>query len=162
MTDRDTLTAFLALSEDLTGFSTYGLRGTGLAETHLAHLAERLGPPVLAALLDAHAAARADAAGDDDALARALRHRILSDPRLGPPARSLLKLWYVGVWHALPPEWHAAHGGAVDDTDCVPIAAAYTEGLLWPAIGANPAGAKPHGYGIWARPPRIPNPLKKV
>lgn len=162
MTDRETLTAFLALSEDLTGFSAFRLRATGLADTHLAHLSERLGPGVLAALLEAHAAARAEAVGDDDALARALRHRVLSDPRLGPPARSLLKLWYVGVWHALPPEWHAAYGGAFDDADCVPRPAAYTEGLLWPAVGASPAGAKPHGYGIWAHPPRIPDPLAKV
>jgi hypothetical protein len=161
MTDRDTLTAFLALSEDLTGFSAHRLKGTGLAETHLAHAAQRLGAAALADLLAAHAAARAESA-DDAALARTLRHRILSDPRLGPPARSLLKLWYVGVWHALPPEWHAAHGGALDDTDCVPRPAAYTEGLLWPAVGANPAGAKPHGYGIWARPPRIPDPHQKA
>lgn len=161
MTDTDRLTAFLALSEDLTGHSAHRLRGTGLAEAHLAHLAQRLGVPVLAALLDAHAQARAEGT-DDAALARAIRHRILSDPRLGPPARSLLKLWFVGVWHALPPDWHAEHGGALDDTDCVPQPAAYTEGLLWPSIGANPAGAKPHGYGIWARPPRIPDPLQKA
>jgi hypothetical protein len=161
MTDRDTLAAFLALSEDLTGFGAQGLRGTGLAEAHLAHLAHRLGPAALAALLQAHAAARAQAA-DAAALDRAIRHRILSDPRLGPPARSLLKLWYVGVWHALPPNWHNQYGGALDDIDCVPQPAAYTEGLLWPSIGANPAGAKPHGYGIWARPPRIPDPMQKA
>ncbi|HYO83919.1 MAG TPA: hypothetical protein VES20_21125, partial [Bryobacteraceae bacterium] len=35
-------------------------------------------------------------------------------------------------------------------------AAAYTEGLLWPAIGANPPGAKGPGYGSWALPPRVP------
>jgi hypothetical protein len=33
---------------------------------------------------------------------------------------------------------------------------AYTEGLLWVAIGANPPGAKAPGYGSWARPPQIP------
>ncbi len=30
---------------------------------------------------------------------------------------------------------------------------AYTEGLLWPAIGAHPTGAKAPGYGSWANPP---------
>ena len=34
-------------------------------------------------------------------------------------------------------------------------AASYQEGLLWPAIGANPPGAKAPGYGSWAQPPRI-------
>jgi len=33
--------------------------------------------------------------------------------------------------------------------------AAYTEGLLWRAIGAHPAGAKAPGYGSWAQPPDI-------
>jgi hypothetical protein len=162
MTDRDSLTAFLALSEDLTGHSAHRLRGTGLAEAHLALLTQRAGGPVLDALLQAHATVRTEGGDDEAALARGLRHRILSDPRLGPPARGLLKLWYVGVWQALSPDWHIAHGGALDDTDTVPSPAAYTEGLLWPSIGANPAGAKPHGYGIWARPPRIPDPLHKA
>jgi hypothetical protein len=35
-------------------------------------------------------------------------------------------------------------------------AASYTEGLLWPTIGANPNGAKAPGYASWAQPPRIP------
>jgi hypothetical protein len=30
---------------------------------------------------------------------------------------------------------------------------AYTEGLLWRAIGAHPSGAKAPGYGSWAVPP---------
>ncbi|WP_411075768.1 hypothetical protein [Streptomyces sp. cmx-4-7] len=30
---------------------------------------------------------------------------------------------------------------------------AYTEGLLWRAIGAHPSGAKAPGYGSWASPP---------
>ncbi|MEU7525120.1 hypothetical protein AB0A74_05255 [Saccharothrix sp. NPDC042600] len=31
--------------------------------------------------------------------------------------------------------------------------AAYTEGLLWRAIGAHPSGAKAPGYGSWVNPP---------
>jgi len=31
--------------------------------------------------------------------------------------------------------------------------ASYTEGLLWPTIGANPPGAKAPGFGTWAYPP---------
>lgn len=33
--------------------------------------------------------------------------------------------------------------------------AAYTEGLVWRAIGAHPAGAKAPGYASWAQPPDI-------
>lgn len=154
-------TAFLNLCEDLTGFSPFQLLGTGLVDTYIAHLADRAGAAVLADLLASHAAARAAAKGDPAELHRQIRVGILSDTRLGPVARNLLKLWYVGVWHALPAEWHDAHGGAQDDTDCVPKAASYTEGLLWPAIGANPSGVKPRGYAMWARPPQIPSPQQK-
>ena len=158
----DDLAGFVALSADLTGHGGHRLRGTGLAPVYAALLAERSGAETAAALLAAHAAARTSASDSAAALERALRLTILSDPRLGPPARSLLKLWYVGVWQALPPGWHEAWGGAQDDADCVPRPSSYTEGLLWPTVGGNPAGAKPFGYGMWARPPRIPNPQEEV
>lgn len=153
--------AFLDLSQDLTGFSPFQLRGTGLVETYMGHLRDRAGEGVLADLLSRHADARAASGYDPTALNREIRVTILSDSRLGPVARNLLKLWYVGVWHALPAEWHDAHGGAADDVDCVPTPSAYTEGLLWPAIGANPSGVKPRGYAMWARPPQIPSPRQE-
>ncbi len=156
MPDTNDLARFVTLSADLTGFSEFEINGTGHAATYLDLVATRAGAEVCAALLDTHAALRQATGGKGEAFRSAMRHEILSDPRLGPPARSLLKLWYVGVWHGLPGDWHDAHGGAFDDHDCVPQPASYAEGLLWPAIGANPQGAKPFGYGMWARPPRIP------
>jgi hypothetical protein len=152
---------FVALSVDLTGHSANRLRGTGLVPVYAALLMERAGAETAAALLAAHATLQG-ASGDSAALERAIRLTILSDPRLGPPARSLLKLWYVGVWQALPLDWHATWGGAQDDADTVPQPTSYTEGLLWPTVGGNPAGAKPFGYGIWANPPIIPNPQEEV
>lgn len=38
---------------------------------------------------------------------------------------------------------------------------AYTEGLLWRAIGAHPSGAKAPGYGSWANPPTFENYQKE-
>ena len=126
---------FLSLSVDLTAFGETDLLGTGLAYEYLAKVRAACGDEVVIALLNAHRAARADAAGDNGShdrirLDRALRHRIFSDDRLGPVARNVIKLWYAGMWYGLPPE-------------------------LWRAIGANPPGAKPPGYGTWAEPPRI-------
>ncbi|MEI6098387.1 MAG: hypothetical protein WCS20_08820, partial [Alphaproteobacteria bacterium] len=120
------LDAITALSVALTGFTAFHLRGTGLLDTYTKLLAERMGPAAFAALIAAHAevADIADPAGQK----RAMRHKILSDACIGPAARSLLKLWYVGVWHALPAEWHDRFGGALDDVDGVPCAASYTEG----------------------------------
>ncbi|MEU3844571.1 hypothetical protein AB0E88_31640 [Streptomyces sp. NPDC028635] len=155
---------FLSLSVDLTAFEETDLLGTGLAHKYLAKVREACGDEVVTALLDAHRAARADAAGqaasaatplDRDLFDRALRHRIFGDDRLGPVARQVIKLWYVGMWYALPPDWvdhYGPHTGAGTSTV---TAASYQEGLLWRAIGANPPGAKAPGYGSWAQPPRI-------
>ena len=159
---------FLSLSVDLTAFEETDLLGTGMAHHYLAKLRAACGDEVVTALLDAHRAARAEAAGgaegsgsrtraplDRDAFDRALRHKIFSDDRLGPVARNVIKLWYAGMWYALPAEWtdrYGAHPGA--GTSSVTVAA-YQEGLLWRAIGANPQGAKAPGYGSWAQPPRI-------
>jgi hypothetical protein len=154
------LEAVTKLSVVLTGFSAFRLRGTGLLEVYTTHLASRMGPKAFAALCEA--VDQLSEAADTSEKDRILRHAILSDACLGPAARSLLKMWYVGVWHALPTEWHERFGGALDDTDCVPCPASYTEGLLWPAIGTNPAGVKAQGYAMWARPPRIPNPSQEI
>jgi hypothetical protein len=62
----------------------------------------------------------------------------------------------VGAWYPLPAAWRGTFGELEKDTTFVVSPAAYTEGLLWPTIGANPAGAKGPGYGTWSVPPRIP------
>lgn len=146
----ETLGAFLDLSATLTGFTTFRLRGTGQAEAYLATLTEVVGEATLEALLGAWRAVAAEAEVE-----RAVRREILSDDRLGPVARNVIKLWYVGTWYALPADWREAHATTDRDRTFVVSPEAYTEGLLWPAIGANPSGAKPLGYGMWATPPRI-------
>jgi hypothetical protein len=151
---------FLFLSIDLTAFDATELLGTGLAHQYLAKVRAACGEEVVSALLDAHRAARADAAGDagshDRALLdRGLRHRIFSDDRLGPVARNVIKLWYAGMWYGLPPEWTDRYGAQAAAETSTVTAASYQEGLLWTAIGANPPGAKAPGYGSWAQPPRI-------
>ncbi|MEU1479101.1 hypothetical protein [Streptomyces sp. NPDC005760] len=156
---------FLFLSVDLTAFEETDLLGTGMGHKYLAKVRAACGDEVVNALLDAHRAARADAAGDRgrhtrrpldrDLFDRALRHRIFSDDRLGPVARNLIKLWYAGMWYALPPEWIDRYGAHAAVGTSTVTAASYQEGLLWRAIGANPPGAKAPGYGSWAQPPRI-------
>lgn len=161
---------FLLLSADLTAFAETDLLGTGLAHRYLAKVRAACGDEVVTALLDAHRAARADAAGDarsrngalldralptESLLDRAMRHRIFSDDRLGPVARNVIKLWYAGMWYGLPPEWTDRYGALAAAETSTITAASYQEGLLWAAIGANPPGAKAPGYGSWAAPPRI-------
>lgn len=146
---------FLALSIDLTAFPEPDLHGTGLAGQYLAKVRAACGDAVVVQLLAAHRAARDETGGDPAGLDRALRHRIFSDDCLGPVARNVIKLWYAGMWYGLPPEWTDRFGAQAAAETSTVTAASYQEGLLWPAIGANPPGAKAPGYGSWAGPPRI-------
>ena len=150
------LDAFVELSAELTGFSAFDLHATGNAGAFCDTVARIVGDDVLDALAAAFAQARTEAAGDRDAAARLIRRDIMSDLRLGPVARNVIKLWYVGIWYELDPDWVDAYGASEDNVTFGVSAASYTEGLLWPAVGANPPGAKGPGYGSWTGPPRIP------
>lgn len=155
--DVERIEGFLAVSATLTAFSQFDLRGTGQAESYLATLLAAVGPDTTDELVAAHAAVVAASPGDDRARDLLVRTRILSNDRLGPVARNLMKLWYIGTWYSMPQSWTQAHGvGGVDGTFVV-SSTSYAEGLVWPAIGANPPGAKGPGYGTWAAPPTIPS-----
>jgi len=147
------LQQFLDLSCALTGFSLHELRGTGQGEIYLATACEMAGDTAVADMLAAFAGCTIGEG--PDAMDRHLRICILSSDRFGPLARNLIKMWYVGMWHCLSRDWHEAFGGNPADRDLIPSPTSYTEGLLWPAVGANPPGAKPFGYGMWANPPRV-------
>ena len=149
------LDGFLALSAALTGFGTFQLRGTGQAEAYLATATAILGTATMRALLTAADEAQASAGGDTARHEAELRRLVMSDDRLGPVARNIIRMWYVGTWYQMPKAWREAYGSSAQDQDHVVSPISYTEGLLWPAVGGNPAGAKPAGYGMWAMPPRI-------
>jgi hypothetical protein len=156
LTDRARLEAFLEFSRTLTAFSVYELCGTGQAEAYLGTLTDVAGTPAVDELLAAYARALEDAGGEERLFERALRRELLSDDKLGPLARNVIKMWYVGIWFELPTAWRERFGTRTADGTHTVSAVAYTEALLWPAIGANPAGAKAPGYGSWVGPPRIP------
>jgi hypothetical protein len=150
------LERFLAFSADATAFSRFELQGTGQAQEYLDTVVRIVGATIVDRLLDLHASAVAAAAGDVATREDLLRRDVLSDPRLGPVARNIVKMWFVGIWYELPREWTEAFGARTGDVTFMVSGTAYTEGLLWPAIGANPPGAKAPGYGSWAFPPHIP------
>ncbi|MEA2210214.1 MAG: hypothetical protein QOF83_162 [Solirubrobacteraceae bacterium] len=140
--------AFVALSAALTGFRGVDLWGTGQVSSYLDELVQIVGEDVVAQLLAT--GDRALGSGDWTA---ALETMVLDDPDLGPVARSLIILWYLGQWSPLPNEWRDRHGASPFDVPHVVSADAYTAGLVWMAIGAHPMGANPGGYGSWATPP---------
>lgn len=162
--DADDLEAFLTLSATLTGYSRFRLLGTGQAEAYFRTARDCAGEEAFADLLAVSRRVHADAggraaasgpAGSASALDHGVRAEILSDERRGPVARNLIKMWFVGTWYQLPQEWRDLHGSRRSDVTHVVSPASYTEGLLWPTIGANPPGAKAPGYGTWADPPAI-------
>ncbi|MGO9961670.1 MAG: hypothetical protein ACLP50_37810 [Solirubrobacteraceae bacterium] len=156
MTDPARLERFLAFSAQVTAFTEFDLQGTGQAEPYLSAVENVVGEGLVSELLEAYGRVQADAQPDPSRLDNLLRRDIFSDPKLGPVARNIVKLWYVGIWYELPREWTEAFGAREQNFTFMVSADAYTEGLLWPAIGANPPGAKAPGYGSWAAPPQIP------
>lgn len=146
---------FVAFSAVATGFAAFDLGGTGQAEVYLSTLDDIVGEEIVGDLLAAFSRVTTDPGADEAALQRGLRREVFSDARLGPVARALVKLWYVGTWYGLPADWREAYGENELDRTFVVSRSAYTEGLLWPAIGVNPPGAKPIGYGMWATPPNV-------
>lgn len=131
------LERFVALSAELTGFREVDVWGTGQARSHLD---------------------RVIAVAGDDLTARLLAstpQHALQDADLGPLARNVIVLWYLGQWDQMPRHWRDRHGASPADEAQVASAAAFREGLVWPAIGAHPTGAKPPGFGSWATPPAV-------
>ena len=82
-----------------------------------------------------------------------MKDQILDDPDLGPIARNVATLWYLGMWNQLPAAWRNKHGAWANDVTFVVSPQSYTEGLVWKAIHTHPPAAKQPGYGSWALPP---------
>jgi hypothetical protein len=141
---------FITLSSELCGFSEFTLRGTGYADAYLAGIIDMVGSELVDELLTTYGRLPA---GDPEARDRALRAWILSDEKLGPIARNIVKLWYTSIWFELPAAWHAKFRTRREDRRFIPFTYAYPEGLLAPAVGAHVQGARAPGYGSWAEPP---------
>jgi hypothetical protein len=147
---------FLRMSAVLTDFTEFRLRGTGQAGLYFATIVEIAGEQVVSELLDAFKKVEAASGSDASAMEKGIRTEIMSDEKLGVLARNVIKLWYIGTWYQLPQAWRERYGMVGDDRTFIPAPSAYVEGLLWPAIGAHPPGAKAPGYGTWTEAPVIP------
>jgi len=123
-----------------------------MAEAYFNAVLGVVGESIVAELLDAYASLEGTPENERESR---MRQVIFGDEKLGPIARNVIKLWYIGIWEELPHAWTETYGAIEKNVPFMVSAAAYTEGLLWPAIGANPPGAKAPGYASWALPPQI-------
>ena len=153
--DTQKLKDFLNLSVAITGFSNFHLQGTGQVSLYFSTILDIVGEATFFELLQTFGEFEAKAKGDDAVLAERLRHEIFSSDKFGPISRNIIKLWYVGTWYQLPYAWRDAFGAYEKDTTFVVSPVAFTEGLLWPAIGVNPPAAKAQGYGTWGQKPSV-------
>lgn len=145
---------FLELSVILTGFKKFRLFGTGQAVVYHDKIQDIIGEDTFNELLFTFKDIfESTSRQESEELHDLLRAKILCDPKLGPVARNIILLWYVGSWYQLPYDWRQNYGPSPLDVTFVLSPNAYTEGLLWPAIGAHPAGAKAQGFGSWALEP---------
>jgi hypothetical protein len=138
------LESFLAISAELTGFSSAELHATGNVRHLFEEFGTTLGFELCRHFVQVH-------------LAPADR---LASPFYGPIARNLIRMWYLGQWQRLPTEWVTSIPKEFQPFDefgrnfnRVISAQAYKEGLAWSAIGANPPAAKQPGFASWAEPP---------
>lgn len=132
MEDRRRL--FLDLCSELTGFSRFELEGTGLVEAHQKLLEGVLGEPMSERFYALAAAVlSSDAAADRE---QKIRETLLPPAPFWPVVSSLITLWYLGTWDGHTPS---------------PLA--YVEQLSYQAAHAHPPGAKPTGWGSWAKAP---------
>lgn len=149
---------FLKFSVVVTGFPKFHLEGTGLASLYFETVRDIIGEELFKELLETFhrlEELKAKENNDESILTNGLRSEILGSEKLGPIARNIIKLWYVATWYQLPQSWRDVFGTKKNDRTFIISPQAYPEGLLWPAIGVNPPGAKPPGYGTWSEPPLV-------
>ncbi|TCJ19609.1 hypothetical protein EPD60_00350 [Flaviaesturariibacter flavus] len=132
---KPSIESFLDISVLLTGFNRAELEGTGMAEFYFKFVQEqfRLAPDVLAAFYE-EAAEVLHFEGSDQAIA--VRKNLLPGACYNGLAVAIINLWYLGNWNGSPVSPQA-----------------YVQGLIWPAAGTHPPGAKQPGYGSWGLPP---------
>jgi len=144
---------FFSLSVILTGFSEAELHATAMAKTYFALVPTIVGETQFGRLLMIWQDTYLRAKGSDLLIEQLVTEQILEDPDIGPIARNVATLWYLGMWFQMPAEWRNVHGAWATDVTFVVSPQSYTEGLVWKAIHTHPPAAKQPGYGSWALPP---------
>ncbi len=174
----DLLDRFVAFSAEATAFGQVDLWGTGQAADYLATVQAEAGDQMLRDLLDTAGPGPVDDRVFEDEKLGPLARNIIKlwytgvwyEPplqwaaRFGTPIKAVPAQRRPGqqgvAGHALSDSKGALEQQGRQRTPArmaayAVSAAAYTEGLLWRAIGAHPPGAKAPGYGSWAVPPVI-------
>jgi hypothetical protein len=101
-------------------------------------LREQVGTSAVTSLLERFGHERQTAASDTVA------QNLLRDPEQGPICRSIMKMWFLGVWFACDRPYDAHH---------VISAQAYKDALVWKVMQSHPMGYSEWTFGYWADDP---------
>jgi len=150
------VTSFGRLSAVLTGFPldrvAPGVDPIGLPAQFLAWVTTQAGAATVQQLLAAYDAIDRQTGGDLTRQAPLVQGTIMADTTLGPLARRIIRLWYLGIWYADEPPVNDPRTGAPPAGQVVSMNA-YTGGLAWDAVQAHPMGYSEMHYGYWSGTP---------
>ncbi len=147
---------FYRISAPLTGYDEAQLRGTGVGETYLEVLSTLIPATITHQLQDAFLNLSHDC---DDTLNEQIRIHILSNEKLGPVARNIIKMWYLSIWYPMPQDWTSNYSeptqtpGKYEDVEFIISEDAYIQGFAWDALKSHPMGAKQPGWATWSFAP---------
>lgn len=143
---------FFDLSVVLTGFSEFDLKATGVGAEYFETALAAAGSQVFGELLDTFRKIQNESNTVEE-LEKKLRRDLLSSPKLGPLARNILKMWYLGSWTSMPESWQTQYAPEQAPVQSKVVSAqSYVESLVWKAAGTHPMGAKQPGFGTWSEP----------
>ncbi|NEO99630.1 MAG: hypothetical protein F6K58_13320 [Symploca sp. SIO2E9] len=154
--DRDyTLKNFVNLSAILTGYSSDRIMPAidpiGLAKQYLDYLQNEqtdVDESLINQLFTTFIGIADQPRISPEKLAQEVGKKILKDADVGPIARRIIRLWYLGVWYKNEPPKSFEDGTVISMN-------AYIRGLSWDAIQAHPMGYSEMRYGYWANPPQL-------
>jgi hypothetical protein len=139
----NTIDNFINLSAVLTGYDALELKPNNdtqkVAQTYFDTLNNNAPADVLEAMYTTFLGITGD-------IEQGVLEQILQNPTFGQLARNIIQMWYTGLWYGLYP----------GESDYVISATAYTDGLVWKAMGAHPMGFSEENFGYWADPPQMP------
>ena len=141
------LTTFIHLSEVLTGANKAAISSRKeqrqLAETYFDILSREVPAPKVKALLKKFNAIAAATA--PEVLMERVRAQILADDTLGPLAKSIIRMWQLGVWC-----------NDSQQNNIVISSIAFKNGMVWGTMGAHPIGYNSEDLSYWNTLPVIP------
>lgn len=138
------LSAFVAVSAWLTGFSEVELLGTGMAQTYYDTLVAKTTPGDLAAFFNQWQLITLTAGDDPVLLAQLTEAQLIPATAYAAAAQRIIAMWYTGQWFT---DVSNPSSGSMINAD------AYQQTLMYVVAQAHPPGAKQPGFASWAEPP---------